>query len=312
MERVAVIGAGAAGLAAAARLASEGLAVTVLEAAETAGGRLAGRRFDGGQVDLGAQFVTARDPAFQEAVQQAVFAGRATGWAPAGRSTDEPWIVGLPTMADLLEPLARDVVLVPRCRVERIGSTTEGYVLQSQAGNHGPFDAVVVAVPAPLAAALLEAHGKPFDAIASALMRPTLTAAFAFARRLDCDRDYLAGGDGIELAVHCSSKPARGSETWVVHGDSDWSEAHAEDGEAAIAAVLLERLAGLAGGGPIPPPFWRAATVWPHAFVARPLGAPCLAAPNGRIAAAGDWCLGPRVECAYLSGRAAAEAVLGQ
>lgn len=311
MERVAVIGAGAAGLAAAAHLSREGLAVTVLEASDGPGGRLAGRRFDGGQVDLGAQFVTARDPAFQEAVQQAVFAGCATGWAPRGRDTDEPWIVGLPAMADLLEPLARDLAFVPRCRIERIGSTTEGYLLQSQAGNHGPFDTVVVAVPAPLAAALLTAHGKPFDAIAAAVMRPALTAAFAFARRLDCDRDYLAGGDGIDVAIRCSSKPGRQGESWVVHGDRAWSEAHAEDDEETIAADLLQRFAGLAGAA-IPEPSWRATMIWPHAFVDRPLGAPCLAAPNGRIAAAGDWCLGPRVECAFLSGRAAAEAVLGR
>ncbi|MFN9901310.1 MAG: FAD-dependent oxidoreductase, partial [bacterium] len=51
-----VVGAGISGLAAARRLAQEGLSVKVLEAGDRAGGRMLTVQAPGGQVELGAQF----------------------------------------------------------------------------------------------------------------------------------------------------------------------------------------------------------------------------------------------------------------
>ena len=51
---------------------------------------------------------------------------------------------------------------------------------------------------------------------------------------------------------------------------------------------------------------------WRFARVRNPLGERCLYAPELGVAYAGDGCLGPRVESAWLSGVAAAGRLLGE
>jgi monoamine oxidase len=69
---VLVIGAGIAGLAAAARLARAGVPVTVVEARNRIGGRIATRRgFAGASIELGAEFVHGRHPALVDLVRSA-------------------------------------------------------------------------------------------------------------------------------------------------------------------------------------------------------------------------------------------------
>jgi predicted NAD/FAD-dependent oxidoreductase len=49
---------------------------------------------------------------------------------------------------------------------------------------------------------------------------------------------------------------------------------------------------------------------WRYAFVEQALGLPCLVDEETAAGACGDWCIAPRVEAAFESGRALAQAVL--
>jgi len=310
MKNCAVIGAGMAGLSAAAELKRAGVETVVFEKSRGLGGRLATRRFAAGSADHGAQYVTARDERFQALMQQTVFAGHATGWAPAGKIGNEPWLVGLDGMSGLVRPLAGGLEIVRQTQIERIGTTSEGYALQSDRGPQGPFDAVIVAVPAPQAGPLLKAHGRPFDEISAARLQPTLTGLFAFDGPVPLDNDFHPEpAAGIATAVRNSSKPGRnGAECWIVHASHDWSRHNLEADRDEIAAKVLDVFRRLAGD--LPPLVWQSGHRWRHAAVEVSLGAPCLVAGDRRLAACGDWCLGPRVEAAFLSGHAAARALL--
>ena len=70
-SRIAVIGAGLAGIAAARELSRRGASVTVLEKSRGQGGRCATKRWLGHAVDHGAQFFTMRDERFRQAAMAA-------------------------------------------------------------------------------------------------------------------------------------------------------------------------------------------------------------------------------------------------
>jgi predicted NAD/FAD-dependent oxidoreductase len=68
--KIAVIGAGIAGIAAARELSSHGAQVTVFEKSRGFGGRCATKRWEGHVVDHGAQYFTIRDKSFRAALQE--------------------------------------------------------------------------------------------------------------------------------------------------------------------------------------------------------------------------------------------------
>ncbi len=70
-QRIAIIGAGLAGIAAARGLEDRGAEVTLFEKSRGLGGRCATKRWLGHAIDHGAQYFTLRDPLFENEVQAA-------------------------------------------------------------------------------------------------------------------------------------------------------------------------------------------------------------------------------------------------
>ena len=87
--RIAVVGAGVAGLSCARALADAGRPVTVLERARGVGGRCTTRRLEGVPLDMGAAFLHGRDAAFLAALES-VPARRLEGWPAAVHGSGRP------------------------------------------------------------------------------------------------------------------------------------------------------------------------------------------------------------------------------
>ena len=79
-RRVAVIGAGMAGASASVALHNAGFAVTLFEKSRGASGRMSTRRNDKWQADHGAQYFTAKSPAFKAEVRAWCNKGWAAAW----------------------------------------------------------------------------------------------------------------------------------------------------------------------------------------------------------------------------------------
>jgi predicted NAD/FAD-dependent oxidoreductase len=82
IHKVAVIGAGIAGLACARELQSRGISVDIFEKSSGPSGRMSTRRTQDWSADHGAQYFTARDPRFIQEVQSWIQAGTAATWKP--------------------------------------------------------------------------------------------------------------------------------------------------------------------------------------------------------------------------------------
>ena len=310
--RIAVIGAGMAGLACASRLAQGGASPVVFEKSRGLGGRMATRRSGAGAFDHGAQFLTARGDRLSAYLAQAETAGAAARWSPAGRpETSETWWTGAPGMSRLARPLAEGLDIRQPVRVTGLAGRAGGWTLETESGEAiAGFDAVVLAIPAPQAVSLLEASGLDHD-LHGVAMAPCWALMLAFDTAAACPVDMLRPEGGpIAFAAREASRPGREAapERWVIHATPDWSRDQLEWDKAAVIGRLAPKACELIGatGEQIHADTHR----WRYALVETPLGRDCLWDKKRAIGLAGDWMIGGRIEAAFDSGNALAAAIL--
>jgi renalase len=322
--RVAVIGAGVAGAAAARALHDRGLGVVALDKGRGPGGRTARRRDGALHFDHGAQYFTTRDPAFRAAVDRWIGAGAAARWdgrlvtlAPDGSASplrEEPRYVGAPGMNAIVRQELDGLDARFGVRAASLEHSGDGWLVHADDDEPlGPFDSLVLAVPAPQAAELLR---KPARGLARRCegveIDPCWTAMVAFE-----DGGPDPGFDGAGTPGHPTlswvarnaSKPGRPPhDAWVVHASPAWSRANLERSRDDVLPPLVGALRDLLGRS-TETIAHATAHRWRYAMASSPVGEPCLGDDDLGLVICGDWLLGPRVECAYLSGLAAADAL---
>jgi predicted NAD/FAD-dependent oxidoreductase len=319
---VVVIGAGLSGLSCARTLDDHGHRVRVLEKSRGPGGRTATRREGEWRFDHGAQYFTVRDPRFRRCVESwredgfvARWTGRiavlgARGVEPKDGDTDR--FVGVPGMNAVCRHLAEDLDVRWRTRVARIEHDGDRWRLTADDGaDLGAADAVVVsAPPAQTAELLAKAAPALADRARAVDMAPCWAAMVVFDRPLEVPFDgAFVHGSPLSWVAREASKPGRpAAEAWVLHTGPDWSEDHLEIERQDAAARLLDAFREAIGGIDADVVHLDAHR-WRFALPREPLTDPCLFDRTLQIAACGDWCGGPRVEGACLSGLAVAEAV---
>ena len=331
---VAVIGAGIAGLSCARALADAGIPVTVFEKSRGTGGRMSTRRRDKAAWDHGAQYFTARDPAFRAQVASWVQGGDAALWQPrlavlGGGSPPESHeaperYVGAPRMTAPATRLAEGLAVLTEKTVSRLERTSAGWLVHVTDGNAPgaigtspaasgsahtgsdgapvSFSAVAVAIPSPQCKRLLATTAPEMAASAARVaMQPCWSAMLTFDAPPELSFDAAFVNDGpLRWVARNSTKPGREAcDAWVLHASAAWSEQHL-DATAESAGVALAE-AFRAWGAPSPATC--AGHRWLYALASAPLDVECLWDATARLGACGDWVLGGRVEGAWLSGR---------
>lgn len=313
---LAVIGAGLAGLSCASALQQAGFALTVFDKSRGPSGRLSTRRGAGWQCDHGAQYFTARDPAFRAEVARWQQAGAATLWQPRVQMIDADGalalagqserFVGTPTMTAPAALLGAALDL--RCEQQVSGLQREAGRWHLRTGDgwlEQGYDAVLLAVPAPQAAVLLAPVAPQRAAQAEAVeMRPCWAMMLQYDAPLPLAFDAAFVHQGpLRWVARDSSKPGRvGAESWLLHASAEWSAAHVDLAAPEVAALLLAAWAELGGAAPRDwsAHRWLYASTWPaHAEA-------CVWDGGLGLGLCGDWLNGGTVEAAWLSGQALA------
>lgn len=269
---IAVIGAGAAGLACAERLAERGLQVQVFDRGRRAGGRIARRSRVGLEFEHGAP--------------------------------------GMGALIERLAARVTVITRSDVTRLERTDSDAwrlhvDGHPLRTV------FAAVVLALPPAQAAGLLTDAPDLASPLASVTMKPLLTAMVGLPAPLARSLDHARFHDPALAEAHRQASPAReGGEGWVLHATESFSRDNLECDLDAVAQHLWQRF-GASLGLTTPPPIYLRGHRWRYGRTETPLGVPCLHDPALCIGLCGDWCLGDQVDDAVASGRALAARMLG-
>lgn len=310
--RVAIVGAGLAGLTCANVLRRAGISVQVFEEDRNVGGRIATTCVGTDRFDHGAQYFCAQSSEFRSYLTDASRLGYADRWSPrlnGGMHRDapsgEPWIVGTPGMSSIVRPLADKVRVALGRRVQAIERRETGWHLWFDGeASAGPFEAVALAVPASVALRLL---GR-VDTLAGPLSQVRMLPCWALMVRID-DKNFPAQdvfthvSEVVRWIARDNTKPGRDprGETLVVHASPVWSlaaeQAEAEDVAAELWTEVAEALK-------LPPvrPARMLAHLWSQGVVEQALGQTHLYCSDSRVGAAGDWCLGGFAEHAFISG----------
>lgn len=335
-QHFAVIGAGMAGIACARTLVQAGHRVTVFEKSRGAGGRMATRETEFGTFDHGTQYFTVRNPLFARALETAP--GLCRPWSAnavrvldehgrvvaAPLPTREPHWVATPGMNALVrrwaEPLQAAGALELQTRVvkiERDALDERRWQLRTEGVDdsrhvHGGFDAVLLAIPSVQAHELLQVSKQSprmAELIGEVQVAPCWTLMVAFPQAVQPGLTTLGPQWNAARSTHHriawlareSSKPQRGHvERWTVQASASWSQEHLNDDPERVQAKLLKAFAEVTGIHAEP-----SHTVvhrWHYAQTTRPLDQSHLWDAQARIGACGDWCMGHRVEDAFVSG----------
>jgi renalase len=340
-KTVAIIGAGLAGITAARTLMQAGHRVTLFDKNTGFGGRMATKSTEFGSFDHGAQYFTVRDARFRTLMTWALATAPtvARPWAAnavrvldatgriaaAALPSAEPHWVGQPGMSALATHCAGALVKAGRVqlstRVHRITHTTKGWQLnavdaQDKDAVFAGFDQVVLAMPSFQARELLhnsEHHPAWVKALDKVVVAPcwTLMLAFPSALPIKPNSPPVALGPQWNAArsthhrvawlARESSKPSREAlERWTVQASAAWSREHLEDDAPRVKAKLLKAFAEVTGIRSEPD--YAEVHRWRFAKTETPLGKKYLWDAKTGLGVCGDWCIGHRVEDAFVSG----------
>jgi predicted NAD/FAD-dependent oxidoreductase len=243
----------------------------------------------------------------------------------------EPHFVAIPGMSGLVthwaQPLvhpelhgvkgARTLMNTRVTHIERDALNPEQWQLRAEGDDEGQqvlggFDRVVLAMPHLPTHDLLLASGH-YPALRQRLSKVTVapcwTLMVAYPNAMQPNLPHIGPQWNAARSTHHriswlareNSKPGRERiERWTVQASPAWSTKHLEDDAERVKAKLLKGFAEITGIRATP----AHAVVhrWRFAQTQTPLGQPFIFDKEQGIGLCGDWCLGHRVEDAFVSG----------
>ncbi len=314
MFKVAIIGAGMAGLSAAGQLHQQA-DVHIFEKSWRAGGRLTTRHKDY-IFDHGAQHFYVKTKAFEAFLAPYMKQSIVQRWDArfvefdgdhiiARRRWNEafPHYVAVPGMEALGRTVARNYNIQYQTRITQIVRQDQHWALFSDDIALGLFDWVVLAIPAPQAAALMPVNFVHLDQIKVKKMQACYSLMLGYKNplRLDFDAALIKNRDISWISVN-SSKPGRHKTfTLLAHSTNHWADQHTDLNRESAIEHLVNEVENV-----IQQNVSSADHIdlhrWLYANIGRQSGQANLVDYENRLAAIGDWCISGRVESAFTSG----------
>lgn len=314
MARIAIIGAGIAGLTAAHQIAALH-DICLFERADKAGGRMASRTAGVFVFDHGAQFFTAKSGAFQRFLVPHINNGALARWdatfaefsGPEITSrrqwdADFPHYVGVPDMNALPQALAAPLNIRYDCNIEYIHRHGNIWQLFAKEQLIGEFDWVISTLPAKQSVSLFEKHSTILGKLPDNLMRPcyALMLGFDNPQDLDWQAAHVKQADISWISVN-SSKPGRSASfSMLVLATNAWTRSNFQLDLSSAGEHLLsevERIADINRQDLL----HHDTKLWTYVNLPRQTAAKAYIDKAQQLAACGDWCIQGRVEAAFTS-----------
>lgn len=323
LPRVAIIGAGLAGLTCATAL--KGLAdVQVYEKSVFVGGRISRYQFAEYHFNHGEQYFTISNPLFQNIVH---------AWQEAGLVRDfDGWVVeldhgqmhnlddnthrftGYPHMQAITDNLAHNCNVQLSCCISEVEKQDDGLwrLFDDRGGYRGLYDVVIIATAAYQVAPLAKSVPSIAEQAQQIDMTVCWAAMFSFANSLNLpfDAAFVLNSPLSWISrFQQVDDTHNGQETWIIYATPEWSLQYAASFRGRVMHALLEAFFEACDLQEVKP-ISSNVHCWKHALPINTLDQDCLFDDAAALGACGDWCTSPRIEGAVLSGFSMADRVM--
>ncbi|MFP3666085.1 MULTISPECIES: NAD(P)/FAD-dependent oxidoreductase [Priestia] len=309
MRRVGVVGAGMAGLTAAAELQKAGIEVFLLDKSKSVGGRMATRRVGDGKADHGAQFFTVRSDEFQQAVNKWIGDREVKKWF----GDHHPRYQSINGMNALAKYLAKDLCVYMNRKVQTIDFQNGRYQLYTEENEIFEATDIILTPPSPQVIEVLNDSRLQADrSILNTLkFSPCLVAIVElYTEMLYGDHGQLTNPSGtIQRIVNHEQKGISKTPVLSVYMNKDWSEKHFDEPEHELLRAIKNEIKESVGANYIKSiqlKKWRYAEV--EQVLHQPFTEimPSLLVAGDAFLRREDKTNHSRLESAYLSGKSAA------
>ncbi len=315
MTKIAIIGAGLAGLTAA-HLLKECAEVQLFEKARGVSGRMSTRYADPYSFDHGAQYFTTRTKPFQDFIQPLRDQGIIEPWQARyvkfkgaqiidrkNWCDDEPRYVGVPGMNQVAKFLATKLDIHINTRIVAMNQHDTWQLTDENNQLYSGFDWVICTTPSPQVRALLPDVFQYHLDIEAIEMRACFSLMLGFEQPLPLEFDaaHVTDSDLSWIAVN-SHKPQRSDPfTLMIHSSEAYAEAHIDDDRGQVMQHLMAETHRIIGYD-VRTAAYKTIHGWRYANNAsRDQKSAVFLDKQHKLAACGDWCLGGRVEGAFTS-----------
>ena len=316
MKKIAIIGAGLAGLSCARRL-NTCAQVQIFEKSRGVSGRMTTRYAEHFQFDHGAQYFTVKTPEFEQFLQPYLQSDSVVDWCPRivtlirGKEAfsspkAESWFIGSPKMNALCKAMASESEVLVGTRIEKLYQEHEKWILtDNSGGTHGPFDYVISSAPAPQTESLFPATFSQYSVLQSVKMIGCFSVMIGCSNALHIPWDVAHVKESpISWIAINSQKPARDTAfSLIAQTTNSWAEQNLE-GDLSQKLLDLVKEIELLVGFDLSQRDYGTIHRWRYADTSHSAGEQFLADESMGLFACGDWCISGRIESAFTSGSA--------
>ena len=316
MKKIAIIGAGLAGLTAATILKDQA-EITIFEKSRGVSGRMATRWAEPYFFDHGAQFFKAKTAAFKKFISSMISEGIIDLWR--GRFVEfehhkiinrRDWddqqahYVGVPGMNAIGKYLSQGLNIKLEVHIKSIIKHNHQWILQDEHGNTlENYDWVILAIPAEQAAELLPHSVSFYKKVSAVKMQACFSLMLGFKNPLPLEFDAaLVGGEDISWISVNNSKPGRNNSfSLLIHSSNQWADQHIDDHRDDVLKYLCDKTSHIIGHN-LNHAEHKAIHGWRFANIQKQNGDHYLLDTESQIGVCGDWLIQGRVESAFTSG----------
>lgn len=336
--QVVIIGAGLSGLICGRQLARQGVDVKIIDKSGGVGGRMATRRLQGTQIDHGAQYISPRGADFSRFIAKLESIGIVQPWTdriyhltteglqPPVAEEVYPRYACPEGMTAIAKHLATDLNLQLKTRIVSASYDIPSaqWQLTTDLGTQIYADAIVSAIPAPQFLAIFEQPLRELtdfiEAIAAVKFYPNVTVMAGYSQQLKalpewrairCIDNSILSWIGCDSSKHSQEDQPNLQTTFIFQSTGAFAEQYLDETNLEPQGRVLLAEVGKLLDPVLAEPLWWQVHRWRYSIPQEVLGADCLATRLPLpLVCTGDWCAGNNIEAAYLSGNAAAIALI--